>query len=128
MGIVDDMPAIAEGVEDGIQWKILPHPRMSHMNGYVRLPEGHPFEVLDYDDIDVSVHGGLTFSEDGWIGFDTAHAGDIWTDDELISHGMENTMPYPYSLFPDMEPKQWTLQLIVEETKNLAHQVKEHSN
>jgi hypothetical protein len=117
MGIVDDMPAIAEGVEDGIQWKILPHPRMSHMNGYVRLPEGHPFEVLDYDDIDVSVHGGLT-----------AHAGDIWTDDELISHGMENTMPYPYSLFPDMEPKQWTLQLIVEETKNLAHQVKEHNN
>lgn len=56
-------------------------------NGYVRIPEGHPYYEKTYDDIPVSVHGGLTFSDhifednkyfsDGyWVGFDTAHYGD----------------------------------------------------
>ena len=31
-------------------------------NGYVRIPEGHPYYEKTYDDIPVSVHGGLTFS------------------------------------------------------------------
>lgn len=61
-------------------------------NGYVLIPEGHPLHGKHYDDIDVDVHGGLTFSElvddeliEKWdklteadkgmwmIGFDTAH-------------------------------------------------------
>lgn len=55
-------------------------------NGYVRIPEGHKYYNKIYDDIDVKVHGGLTFSEhfegseifsDGyWVGFDTVHLGD----------------------------------------------------
>ena len=56
-------------------------------NGYVRIPEGHPYYEKTYDDIPVDVHGGLTFSDhifednkhfsDGyWVGFDTAHYGD----------------------------------------------------
>ena len=56
-------------------------------NGYVRIPEGHEYYDKNYDDIPVSVHGGLTFSDhvfensknftDGyWVGFDTAHYGD----------------------------------------------------
>ena len=56
-------------------------------NGYVRIPEGHPYYEKTYDDIDVRVHGGLTFGDhifgrdkyfsDGyWVGFDTAHYGD----------------------------------------------------
>jgi len=61
-------------------------------NGYVRIVEGHPFYGMNYMDIPVSVHGGLTFGDnimdnnsfpDGyWVGFDTAHYGDdseIWT-------------------------------------------------
>lgn len=58
-------------------------------NGYVIIPEGHPMHGKNYDDIDVDVHGGLTFGESakscnweeisdedkaGWVvGFDTAH-------------------------------------------------------
>ena len=58
-------------------------------NGYVIIPEGHPLHGRHYDDIDVDVHGGLTWSESakgldwpeikeedksGWVvGFDTAH-------------------------------------------------------
>jgi hypothetical protein len=32
-------------------------------NGYVLLPKSHPFYNMDYDDIPVRVHGGLTFGE-----------------------------------------------------------------
>ena len=70
-------------------------PMMPHGwgNGYVILPKGHKLHGKHYDEIDVNVHGGLTFSEpanecvewaeidekdkDGWIvGFDTAHYSD----------------------------------------------------
>jgi hypothetical protein len=39
---------------------------------------GH--DALDYD-----VHEGLTYGpdEDGWIGFDTGHAFDYWSDEEI---------------------------------------------
>lgn len=70
---------------------ILPH---GWGNGYVIIPIGHKLHGVDYDDIDVDVHGGLTFSsvitEDdarawgidekhigSWmVGFDTCHYGD----------------------------------------------------
>jgi hypothetical protein len=63
-------------------------------NGYVLIPKGHPLWGKDYDliDMDVDVHGGITFGEEVtdelierlepltdqdkgfWmIGFDTAH-------------------------------------------------------
>lgn len=55
-------------------------------NGYVKIVPGNKFFQKHYDDIDVNVHGGLTFSEDVkddsfdspgyWIGFDTAHYND----------------------------------------------------
>jgi hypothetical protein len=64
-------------------------------NGYVLLPPSHEFHGRDYDFIDVSVHGGLTFSREvteemvnNWpelnekhigmwcVGFDTAHYSD----------------------------------------------------
>jgi hypothetical protein len=71
-------------------------PGMNHGwgNGYVLIPEGHPLHGVHYDNIDVNVHGGLTFSElvdidlakkmhleqediGSWcVGFDTAH----WND------------------------------------------------
>lgn len=60
--------------------------------GYVGLPPQHPGWGKDYDDIDLDVHGGLTYAntagthirkegevldERWWIGFDTAHFQDI---------------------------------------------------
>ncbi len=56
-------------------------------NGYVLVPIGHPLYRIDYDEISIEVHGGLTFSDyakhlkgvpenqhNMWaIGFDTAH-------------------------------------------------------
>jgi hypothetical protein len=63
-------------------------------NGYVLIPKDTRFHGKHYDDIDVDVHGGLTFSvlvdakmvedweldeedEGKWcVGFDTSHYGD----------------------------------------------------
>lgn len=68
-------------------------------NGYVVIPKGHKLHGMHYDDIDVEVHGGLTYGDElteerlekmfpdlskedigGWIvGFDTAHYDDSLT-------------------------------------------------
>ncbi len=63
-------------------------------NGYVLIPIGHKYHGVNYNDIDVSVHGGLTYGElmtkenaEFWnldkedvgtwcVGFDTAHCDD----------------------------------------------------
>tara|TARA_R110001583_G_scaffold123825_8_gene275248 strand:+ start:340 stop:663 length:324 start_codon:yes stop_codon:yes gene_type:complete len=49
-------------------------------NGYITLPEGHPWFEVDLPDEAHDIHGRITYSEkegDEWvIGFDTAHAGD----------------------------------------------------
>lgn len=63
-------------------------------NGYVLIPKGHKLHGVHYDNIDVDVHGGLTFSDlvdEKWaeklgvskdyigywcVGFDTAHYSD----------------------------------------------------
>ena len=65
-------------------------------NGYVKIVPGHKYHGKNYDEIDVMVNGGLTFSEeikdsevfsDGyWVGFDTAHYKDtmeIWPKEEV---------------------------------------------
>ena len=71
-------------------------------NGYVVVFKGHPAYGKHYDEIDVDIHGGVTFSEssndidwpeiteemrDGWvIGFDTAHYSDNmerWPKEEV---------------------------------------------
>jgi hypothetical protein len=68
-------------------------------NGYVRIPEGHVYYGMGYEDISYDVHGGLTFSEvikendshnwpkGHWIGFDTAHSGDTkenWSKEQVV--------------------------------------------
>jgi len=55
------------------------------LNGYVKLSPTHPDFGREYDDIDVEVHGGLTYGCDkaGWVGFDTLHAGDWWEPSQL---------------------------------------------
>lgn len=74
--------------ESGLECRIVRHPGAGHLCGYVQLPADHPWHGRDYDDIDVEVHGGLTYAQDrfprqddpgpGWvIGFDCAHLGDL---------------------------------------------------
>ena len=67
---------------------------MGNWCGYVAVPPGHPAHGKGYDDVDVHVHGGLTYAEAcqgvlchvpkpgepdnvWWLGFDCAHLGDL---------------------------------------------------
>ena len=73
-------------------------------NGYVRIPDGHEFNGMEYMDIPVDVHGGLTFGryiEEGdyldfskgfWVGFDTAHHSDTlqrWPVDRVMEETID---------------------------------------
>lgn len=67
--------------------------------GYVAVPPGHPWHGKHYDDINASVHGGLTYADDGdhestWVvGFDCGHFGDF--SPELARYGGEyRTLEY----------------------------------
>lgn len=81
--------------------------------GYAKVPTGHPCENLDYDDVDVKVHGGLTFrckaiGGGTWFGFDTGHADD-WLQ-----------MP---AIIGDIPGRIWAVDDVAEETNRLAAQL-----
>ncbi len=71
----------------GLTCMTLRNPVNGTLNGYVALPEGHPWHGQDYDQIDpfIEVHGHLTFlgsledfADPGtwWVGFDCGHSFD----------------------------------------------------
>lgn len=97
---------------------------VGYANGYVAVPKDHPFFGKGYDDVDINIHGGLTFAtsgdnickdlpetevldgclydldEDWWVfGFDTCHHSD--------------------SL------KNWPREAVIDETLNLKKQLEE---
>lgn len=80
---------------------------LGHLCGYVTLPDNHPDVGKAYDDIDVSVHGGLTFGGCNTYGFDCAHLGDLIPFNPIDEQGVYRTM-------------EW----VIEETKRLADQFK----
>lgn len=106
---------IATGTEAGIEWATFEAPVYGAVNGYVRLPEGHPWLAFDlqmYDGPDVDVNGGITYgpTDDRWIGFDTLHAGDYWPG-------------VPYG--PFRGDTRWDAAMVADETKKLARQAAE---
>lgn len=95
--------------------------------GYVGVPSTHSAYMKDYNDVDVNVHGGLTYADKcqdhichvpeagmpddvWWLGFDTGHYGDMSPMIEfLFQHGGEyRNMDYTIS-----------------ETKQLAEQLEQ---
>jgi hypothetical protein len=81
-------PDHEEWVHDltGYKCTIWRHPTHGSLNGYVAIPKGHRCHGSNYDwfnDRDVEVHGGLTYSEldketGEWVvGFDCNHANDF---------------------------------------------------
>ena len=79
---------------NGLQFdcNIIRNKRGGHLCGYVVLTQDNDFFGKGYDDIPVSCHGGLTYTDDSgslWvIGFDCAHYGDLqpfYTEEEFYS-------------------------------------------
>jgi len=81
-------PDYMDGKFFGLPVFIRRHEDFKTLNGYVGVPDGNKYYEKDYDDlgdVDVEVHGGLTFAGGGthkifgyywWFGFDCAHAFD----------------------------------------------------
>jgi hypothetical protein len=91
---------------------------MGALCGYVGVPKGHPAHGADYMDVDVSVHGGLTYGDECndvvchvpepgrpddvyWFGFDCGHFDDIIPAMEThvprlsaMTHGTYKTIAY----------------------------------
>ena len=81
----DDEPDTAEWTDEttDLRCYIVRNKFSGSWLGYVMVPVGHPMHGKGYDDLDLRVHGGVTFSGDKkgdgahWLGFDCAHAGDL---------------------------------------------------
>ena len=106
---------VDRGVEDGVEWVTCRAPLWGAVNGYALLPEGHPWRDLDLQTSDKGpdVHGGITFgpTDDGWIGFDTLHSGDVWPESDMPHYG------------PDEWDIHWTPEMVADAARKLAVQI-----
>jgi len=101
--------------------------------GYVMVPKSHPYHGKGYDNdnVDVSVHGGLTFS-DGfrsgwWFGFDCAHSGDAISMEIPLFEESEVAKKLRAIRAPGipgrMGERVWGIEDVVKETCLLAEQL-----
>ncbi|MDE5860857.1 MAG: hypothetical protein K2H28_01535 [Ruminococcus sp.] len=110
------------GIYKGYEYAIVS--RGFHPCAYVKLPEGHTYYGLDYDDIPVECHCDLSYSENSldvmpsdsgwWIGWDYGHCCDYsgfmlqeyWHDIDTLRY------------------KKWTTAEILKEVKQVIDQLK----
>lgn len=106
---------LVSGTYNGYEYAIVSYG--THPCAYIKLPEGHKYYGLGYDKIPVECHGGLTYSSNTfhvipenigwWIGWDYNHGGDYYDAFfPLKSYG-----------------KKWTTTEILEEVKDVVHQL-----
>jgi len=105
----------------GYEAEVLATP-MGHRCGYVTVPDAHPCSSKDYGELDVDVHGGLTYGSGAQFGFDCAHLYDA-KDPELMSDEYRKS----YEKWPKFEEcgTVKTLEFCVAECERLAAQLKE---
>ncbi|MDE5620467.1 MAG: hypothetical protein K2O29_01380 [Ruminococcus sp.] len=109
------------GTYNGYQYRIVS--RGLHPCAYVKLPEGHKYYGLDYVDIPVDCHYGLTYSDsyvDGlfvgngwWIGWDYGHCCDY---SGFMMHEHWKDVDTSYC-------KKWTTTEILKEVKQVIDQL-----
>jgi hypothetical protein len=105
----------------GYEAEVLATP-MGHRCGYVTVPDGHPCAGKDYNELNVDVHGGLTYALDNQFGFDCAHLYDA-KDPELMSEEYRKIHERWPRFFEGGTVK--TLEFCVAECESLATQFKE---
>ena len=92
----------------------------THPTAYIEIPKGHLLYAKNYNEIDIDVHGGLTYSDNhlqilengNWfIGWDYAHFYDYMPlYDEIIDES-------------GIKLKKWTTEEIIEECKDVIEQI-----
>jgi hypothetical protein len=89
--------------------------------GYIYIPMTHPLFGIHYDDAELTVHGGLTYSDregEAWcFGFDCAHYMDLRPDSKMFYDELDNNP------FADATWK--SLDFVINELDYLAKQLKE---
>lgn len=112
-----------EWTAHGFLCLILRNPRMQNLCGYVGVNKDHHFfeQNVDDDDVQLDVHGGLTFAgafedyPDLWFfGFDAAHGGDLVPRMVILNFYSEISGDLPE--YRDME-------YMTRETEKLAEQL-----
>lgn len=124
-----DNPSILEMGEIGdYMWIIIS--LGTHPCAYVGVKANHPLFGIDYDEmyekeIDISVHGGVTYTSSEvvgitldrwWIGWDYAHSGDLCDYSKSIS----------LNIYKD--DKKWTLEEIKEDVKDVITQLEKEGS
>lgn len=98
------------GIVGYYAWAVVKAPLYEAYNGYIRLPDDHPWLAFeDYMDIPAEVHGGITYANGNWVGFDTLHAWDVWPESPSFYHLKDNGIL-------------WTPKMVVSETKQFLDQ------
>ena len=64
-------------------------------NGYVAVPQGHPWFGKHYDSIQADVHGGLTYSNKGGKGFGPSDTTDMWVVGFDTAHFNDTISSWP---------------------------------
>lgn len=108
--------------KSGLRAVVMTHDRMGHRCGYVGIAKDSPLAGKNYDNVDVDVHGGLTFGKANpkypvesdlfWFGYDCAHAGDL----------------VPGLGYSDSEDEERTLEYCIDECESLAKQLMEKAS
>lgn len=95
----------------------------THPTAYIRIPKDHKFFGKEIEQIDINVHGGITYSEEGlciengkeaegwFIGRDYGHYGDYL--------GFEERYPRVYR----SGGKKWTTKEIYKEVRAVCYQI-----
>lgn len=94
---------------------------VGYANGYVAVPKDHPYYGKSYSEIDVDVHGGLTFSSEG------SKVVELWSNIELIEGNLGNLEDYWIFGFDTCHHgdnlETWTREAVISETLNLKRQL-----
>jgi len=95
--IPEDFPirtaVIESGELNGFPWVAARAPIYGAVNGYVRLPDAHPWlSVENGYEIENSIPWGeITYMAGNWIGFDSLHSGQYWPGEAEFKNRMFDT-------------------------------------
>jgi hypothetical protein len=133
---------------DRVQWQhagyaclVVRNDRLGHWCGYVGVDRSHPHYGQSGEDLDVLVHGGLTYAdkcrdnichvpEPGmpadvwWLGFDCAHAGDMSPARAALEREWAKTDPSFRLTLKELRDVYRTLDYVKAETEDLAEQLR----
>jgi hypothetical protein len=127
-------PDYMDGVFFGLPCFVKRHEDFKNLNGYVGVSKGHKFFETDYRDLDVEVHGNLTFGSGGthqrfgyhwWFGFDCGHAFDHAPGREEMLKNAGMPVSIIHSLMSNQVYR--NMKYVQDECIQLAYQLSDHT-